>query len=160
MGAIVQNKRDFRLGRRTCESGFTLLELVIVGAILSTAAAIAVPAYLNWVPRYQLTQTHSALAANVNLAKVMARTRNTTVTVGLVNLAGTWHMQFGGGLVAPEALPSTITATAGAVGFDPRGLSTAVANQTLVVSNNQGMSYAVTVTPAGKVLACKKTPCP
>jgi type IV pilus assembly protein PilE len=45
------------------QNGFTLLEMMIVVAIISILAGIAVPAYNNYVLRGQLTEAYAQLAA-------------------------------------------------------------------------------------------------
>ena len=156
-------------GKRAREAGFTLVELALVGAIMAIGVAIAVPTYLRWMPNYQLSQSISTLASNVNFARVAARTRNTTMTLGLAYAAGQWNMQYGGGLLPNEALPSKVCggpapcstgSPAVTVGFTPRGMSTAAANTTLQISNTLGATYSVTVTPGGRVMMCKKASCP
>jgi prepilin-type N-terminal cleavage/methylation domain-containing protein len=156
-------------GIRVREAGFTLIELAVVSAIIAIGTALAVPTYLRWVPSYQLSQTISTLASSVNYARIAARTRNTTMTLGLAVVAGKWNIQYGGGLLPTEPLPETVCGgpapcsivnPAVTVGFTPRGLSTAAANTTLQISNTLGTTYSVTVTPGGRVVVCKKATCP
>jgi prepilin-type N-terminal cleavage/methylation domain-containing protein len=156
-------------GKRAREDGFTLIEIMVVIAIVAIGTAIAVPAYLSWIPKYQLSQAISTLASSVNYARVAARTRNATMTLGLAVVAGKWNIQYGGGLLPDEALPSNVcggpapcstASPAVTVGFTPRGLSAAAANTTLQISNTLGTTYSVTVAPGGRVMMCKKATCP
>lgn len=148
------------------ESGFTLVEVMIVTAIVGIASAIAVPNFSDWVSRYQLKQAMSEIAGDLNLAKLTAMNRNRQATVtiqmvgGQVQVSGT-----SGGLdIFPTSnlmprvngLPSG-TAT---VNFSSMGLNTVTAPQTIQVQNEKGLVYSLSVLPSGKVTWCATATCP
>ena len=68
-------------------AGFTLLEVMIVVAIIGIASALAAPSYNAWVARYQLREGISEMQHQLVLARIMAVSRNVpvTVTMGLSN---------------------------------------------------------------------------
>ncbi len=62
-------------------SGFTLIELMIGIGIISIMTAIAVPAVMNWLPKYRLEAAANDLRSNMQKAKLEAVKRNTDVII-------------------------------------------------------------------------------
>ncbi|MFO0732418.1 MAG: prepilin-type N-terminal cleavage/methylation domain-containing protein [Nitrospiraceae bacterium] len=63
--------------------GFTLVEVMIVCAIIAIVTMLSVPAYMQWTARYELSQGTTELANNLSLARMAAKHRNAAVTVSL-----------------------------------------------------------------------------
>lgn len=143
------------------QRGFTLIEVMIAVSIVGILAMVAVPSYLQWNSRYQLKQGTTELAGSLNLARMAAMNRNLAVTATLGLVSGKVSVDFGGAL-APILLPQTIVAFTGGptIQFTQQGLSGSAANQTLTLVSQQGTTYSVIVTPAGKVNWCAKITCP
>mgnify|MGYP003336071180 FL=1 len=153
-----------------------MLEVVIVGAIIAIAAAVAVPSYLQWSAKSQLVKEMTTLSQNLNLARMAAMSRNTTVTVtldnnvtdpidGLPKVTAT----FSPAVVDAQRMQGAVTALAnitppaGTVPMTIRFSSLGVqlgANQSFTLTNNKGLVYSAVVTPAGKVMWCPKSTCP
>jgi type IV fimbrial biogenesis protein FimT len=156
------------LGRRHRESGFTLIELMIVCAIIGISSALAIPNYVEWKAQHDLREAVSEFAGNLNLARVVAMNRNRQATVtiqvlgtGLINVSG---IAGGAPIFGAQTLNASVTGLPGGtptnVVFSSMGLSTAAATQVIPIVNTRGVVYSVSVTPSGKVTWCAKATCP
>jgi len=147
------------------EAGFTMIELMIVVAIIGIASVIAVPAINEWLARYQLKQAMSEVTGDLNLAKLVAMNRNRQATVtiqpsgALIEVSGV----SGGQQIFPTRtlMPRVTTLPGGAatINFSSMGLSTTTASQTIQIQNERGLIYTLLVLPSGKVSWCAKTSC-
>lgn len=154
------------LDRRKRQAGFTLIEIMIAVAIVGIASALAVPNIREWLARYDLKQSMSEIAGDLNLAKLVAMNRNRQATV-MIQMAGSLVQVSGisGGMeiFSTRTLPSRINALPGGtatVNFSSLGLSTVTAPQTIQVQNEKGLTYSLSVLPSGKVTWCAKASCP
>jgi len=143
------------------QKGFTLIEVMIAVAIVGILAMVAVPNYLQWNARYQLKQATTELAGSLSLARMAAMNRNLAVTATLALVSGRVNVDFGGAL-APIVLPQTVVGFTGGptIQFTQQGLSGAAANVPVMLTSQQGTTYSVVVTPAGKVNWCAHATCP
>lgn len=143
------------------QKGFTLIEVMIAVAIVGILAMVAVPNYLQWNARYQLKQATTELAGSLSLARMAAMNRNLAVTATLALVSGRVNVDFGGAL-APIVLPQTVVGFTGGptIQFTQQGLSGAAANVPVTLMSQQGTTYSVVVTPAGKVNWCAHATCP
>lgn len=159
------------------EKGFTLVEIAIVGAILSVAAAVSVPNFLQMYAKHELYQATTGLYNRLILARSSAISRNTmiaatpsSVPMGLDTVAFTAPL-------GPETLPETIrfitvppattpppTLPLPVLSFTPRGLSTTpLATQTVQLQSTRdpNLIYSISLMPSGKVTWCRQAinPC-
>jgi len=73
-------------------SGFTLIECIVVIAIIAILAAVGIPAFSHWLPNYRLKSVSRDIFSNMQLAKMEAVKRNRDVSVSF-DPAGSYILQ-------------------------------------------------------------------
>lgn len=153
---------------RSEESGFTLVEIAMVGAIIGLAAALSVPNFLQMYAKHELYEATTSLYNRLILARSSAISRNamiaatpTSAPMGKDTVAFTAPL-------GPETLPGTVRfitpLPVNPLGFTPRGLSTApLATQTIQLQSTRdpNLIYTISLMPSGKVTWCRQAinPC-
>lgn len=85
------------------ETGFTLIEVIIVVAIIAVAAAIGVPSYLSWIPDIRLKSAVANLKSDINLAKQRAIRENGDVSLVFDTVNNQYTIYVGGGVFTSDA---------------------------------------------------------
>jgi prepilin-type N-terminal cleavage/methylation domain-containing protein len=103
--------------RLKAEAGFTLIEVMIVVAILGILVLVAVPNFLDWNRKYKLKDAVATLHGNIGLARMNAINQSTTVTVTVTQPSATapvtvtFQNSAGGGVLTPMTLDSEVSLT-------------------------------------------------
>jgi len=169
MGVSNKTRRDVTLSR---QAGFSLIEVLIAGAIIGIAAAIAMPNFTRMYIDYQARATASEITRHLVLARTRAMTSNQTLSVQIVlvnggvqmtttNLAGAPALQ---GLNRIEAVQLTtltfnnggLLPNGGVVQFNSFGMRASVPGtgvQTITVGGTLAgaptTQYLINIAPSG-----------
>jgi len=178
--SIMREIKRHKTRLASSETGFTLLETMIVVAIIGIAAAIALPNYSIWLSRSELRQAVTEVQNQLLLARMAALSRNTPVTVaisivngavlttttnaatGVQMLASTSRVPHVVDLKVGPSASWTSAATAN-VSFNSMGMRSGgpgpTLNQELAMVNDKGVQFAMKVTPRGIVNWCQESVC-
>ena len=178
---IIKKIKSHKTSLASSEQGFTLIEMLIVVAIIGIAALIALPNYLVWQSRSELRQAVTEVQNQLLLARMAALSRNAPVTVAIsvtngAVLTTTTNAATGALVLASVSvrLPHVVdlkvgpsaswtSAVTANVSFNSMGMRSGgpgpTLNQELAMVNDKGVQFAMKVTPRGVVNWCQDTVC-
>ena len=180
---IIKNVKWQKASLARSETGFTLIEMMIVVAIIGITGLIAIPNYLVWESRSELRQGLTEVQNQLLLARMAALSRNAPVTVAISitnGVVGTVTTNAATGVqvmassvrlphvvdlkVGPSAAWTSVVAPATAtVSFNSMGMRSGgpgpTLNQELAMVNDKGVQFAMRVTPRGVVNWCQDSVC-
>jgi prepilin-type N-terminal cleavage/methylation domain-containing protein len=84
------------------KKGVTLLELVIVMAIIAIGAALMAPGISSWIPHYRLRSATRDIASTMRIAQMRAISNNLTYQISFDSANRSYILQYqdtGGGII-------------------------------------------------------------
>ena len=137
-------------------SGFTIIEILTVLAIIAIVLGIVIPNVLGWLPRYRLSSGAEEIQSTLQLARLGAIKQNMKATVTFSTATHTFLTKIDDQTIKNGKMPAGIiidsVSPSSQVEFDSRGL----ANDTseIKVKNNQGGTKTITVNIVGVTSVC------
>jgi type IV pilus assembly protein PilA len=144
---------------RHLEKGFTLIELMIVVAIIGILAAVAIPAYQDYIARSQVSEAVSLMGSGKTPLAEYIADRGTwpAVTDVMGNTSGKYTgtiTSSGTGTVAGTASTFTLVAI-----MKTSGVNSAITSQSVMLyTQDSGKNWTCTGGGSGTALAPKYLP--
>ena len=134
-------------------SGYTLVEVLTVIAIIAIVAGIILPNVVAWLPKYRLSSGAEEIQSTLQLARLSAIKQNTSAAVAFNTVNHTFLMSINGQRVKKGTMPAgividSVTSPGSQVEFDSRGLANG-STGSILVRNTQGGSKTITVNIVG-----------
>ena len=146
----------------TEQSGYTVVEVVVVLMVMAIAAAFVVPQVINYMRMYRLGVASRNIATALQRARYIATSNNTRAEVsvrgaGLIDIVqydtqGNTEPKDVGLVVLPDGITISPEAPRN-IAFDGRGVITPLPAQSPVIQVNGPSPYysVITVSPTGQV---------
>ena len=132
-------------------SGFTIMEIMVVIGIIAIAGAIAVPGFIGWFPNYKLRSGAEDIQSTLQLTRQTAIKQNKTAIVSFNTASETYTATVDAQIFQSGQMSVGIdidsVSGAGFVQFDSQGFAASAVN--IVVKNRQNKSKTISVKLTG-----------
>jgi prepilin-type N-terminal cleavage/methylation domain-containing protein len=147
------------------DSGFTLLEILLVFAVFSILAAIALPRWSALLPGFRLTSAAHQIQSELHRTKARAVSGNTDFRLIFASTkyvieksSGTSWQPTGEDKPLPDGIEIR-SATVSRLGFTARGTPTPGTGGTVKLCSTTGGGRNIVVGSTGRIRICKPDSC-
>lgn len=143
------------------DRGFTLLELLVVVAILSILGAVAIPIWSVLLPTFALNSAARQVQSELHRIKRQAASENVTLRLAFSDTGDNYTVERVAGTTITQQgtkpLPEQIDVRKSiTLGFTPRGTAT---GGTVKLCNSNARGTNIVVNSMGRVRICKTKAC-
>ena len=90
------------------DSGFTMIELMVVIGIMAILSAIAIPSYIKWLPKHRVGTAARAVMSGMEFARSNAIKTNSDVSVNFIFGSDSLTVTNSGGTLRTRQMPGDV----------------------------------------------------